>query len=106
MRVFQLHTGTNAPAMGKPFRPRGNTVGFQVAIEGPGDVSATIQPKGGIGDMANLIDIGDPVEIAGTGSATEAITIEASVSDFIFLDVTACSVMSLNAWGSDADPKG
>lgn len=106
MRVFQLHKGTNAPALGESFRPRGNTVGFQVAIQGPGTVSATIQPKGGIGDMANLIDIGDPIDLTGTGSATEGFTIQDSVSDFIFLDVTACSVLSLNAWGSDADPKG
>lgn len=106
MRVFQVHTNTNAPNPGKPFRPRGNTVGFQVALEGPGTVTATVQPKGGIGDMANLIDIGSPIDITGTGSATEAITITNSVSDFIFLDVTACSVLSLNAWGSDADPKG
>lgn len=106
MRIVPMHTNTTAPGLGNAIEPKGNTVGLQFALSGSGSVTGEVQVVGRIIPDAPVENIGSPVSISGTASATvpvvSSVTLDTSAAQ-IWANLTAVSAISFQCYGSDSD---
>jgi len=106
MRIVPMHTASSAPALGDPMEPTKNTVWVECAASGNGAVNATVQMKGRINALSALQNIGSPVTISGTAAPGSPVTQSFKVetgAQFLYADLTSCSVLSFRAQGSEEE---
>lgn len=106
MRIVAFHESSTTPGIGQPMEPTQNEVWVELAASGSGAVNATVQMKGRIDALSALQAIGSPVTISGTASpgvpVTDSFKVETGAR-YLYADLTACSVISFRAVGSEAD---
>jgi hypothetical protein len=103
---IETGTETTAPKRGEPMQPVGNDLWVELAASGNGAVNATVQMKGRIDALSALQNIGSPVTVSGTAAPGAPVTGSFQVNTgarFLYADLTACSVLSFRAVGSEAD---
>lgn len=107
MRIVPMHTNTTAPGLGDAIEPKGNTVGLQFALHGSGSVTGEVQVVGRIIPDAPVENIGSPISISGTASATAPVTSSVTLTDLsaaqVWASLTAVSAISFRCYGSDSD---
>lgn len=105
MRIVPMHTNTTAVGLGNAMEPKSNTVGLQFALTGSGSVTGTVQVVGRIIPDAPVENIGSPISISGTASATVPVVSSVTLTDLsaaqIWANLTAVSAISFRCSGAD-----
>lgn len=101
MRIVQIKS-TATTGQSDPFEPRTNTVSLQVLAEAIGAVAATYQVKGRSMPNMPLENIGDPVALTGTNSASGSVRLSSLcagqiLADFSLVSCTSLSVVAVEA---------
>ena len=102
MRIVPIKT-TATTGQSDVFEPRTNTVGIQVAAEAAGAVAATFQVRGRSMPNMPLEDIGAPVTISGTNTATGSVTVEKCVAGELIAVFSLASCTSLSCVAVEAE---
>lgn len=102
MRIFPMKTSASTGSS-EVYQPSTNTVGIQVGIGAVGAVAATFQVKGRATADLPWENIGSPVSISGTNTASGSMQLTNVVAGQIVADFSLASCLSLSCVAVEAD---